>query len=145
MVGAPGAVRPDGAQGEERGEQVIGDVGMMELLVIGIVAVLIFGPDKLPRMIATVVSWSRVLRDQAANARRELAAAADLDPTITEDIKQSVRDIAELHPRRLAASILSDPEPAGPSAPAAPPSAPARGSTAGPPAAPAAAFDPDAT
>ncbi|MGD9956907.1 MAG: twin-arginine translocase TatA/TatE family subunit [Candidatus Nanopelagicales bacterium] len=122
---------------------MIGDVGMMELLVIGIVAVLIFGPDKLPKMIATVVSWSRVLRDQAANARRELAAAADLDPTITDEIKQSVKDIAELHPRRLAASILSDPEPSqGP--PAAPP-APARGSTAGPATGPATAFDPDAT
>lgn len=123
---------------------MIGDIGMMELVVIGIVAVLIFGPDRLPKMIATVVQWSRVLRDQAAGARRELAAAADLDPTITDEIKQSVKDIAELHPRRLAASILSDPETPAAAPPA--PSAPARGATSGPPsAAPAAAFDPDAT
>jgi sec-independent protein translocase protein TatB len=124
---------------------VIGDVGMMELLVIGVIAVLILGPDKLPKAIASVVQWSRVLRTQAANARREIVAAAELDPSITDEIKQSVKDIAELHPRRLAASILSDVDTS--TAPAAPdaPSAPARGATG--PAAPAAmtAFDPDAT
>jgi sec-independent protein translocase protein TatB len=127
---------------------VIGDVGMMELLVIGVIAVLILGPDKLPKAIASVVQWTRVLRVQAANARREIVAAAELDPSITDEIKQSVKDIAELHPRRLAASIMSDVDtstaPAAPAAPAAP-SAPARGATG--PAAPAAttAFDPDAT
>lgn len=122
---------------------MIGDVGIGELLVIGIVAALILGPDKLPKAIASLVQWSRVLRDQAANARREIAAAADLDPTITDDIKQSVKDLAELHPRRLAASILSDPE--TPATPPAAPAAPARGATGTPPAAPAASFDPDAT
>jgi sec-independent protein translocase protein TatB len=122
---------------------VIGDVGMGELIVIAIVAALILGPDKLPKAIASLVQWTRVLRDQAANARREIAAAAELDPTITDDIKQSVKDLAELHPRRLAASILSDPE--TPAAPPAAPSAPARGATSPAPAAPAASFDPDAT
>jgi sec-independent protein translocase protein TatB len=124
---------------------VIGDVGMMELLVIGVIAVLILGPDKLPKAIASVVQWTRVLRVQAANARREIVAAAELDPSITDEIKQSVKDIAELHPRRLAASILSDVDTTtAPAAPAAS-STPASGATG--PAAPAAttAFDPDAT
>ncbi len=122
---------------------MIGDVGMGEFLFIAVIAVLILGPDKLPKAIASMVQWARVLRTQATNARREIVAAADLDPTITDDLKQSVKDLADLHPRRLAASILSDPEPesSGPSGP----SAPARGATGNTAAAPAAAFDPDAT
>jgi Tat protein translocase TatB subunit len=116
---------------------VIGDVGMMELLVIAVIGFLIFGPDKLPRAIATVLSYARALREQAANARREIVAAAEIDPAIGEDIKASLADIGELHPRRLAASIFTD-EPAKPangSSPAAPKAQPGA----------AAAFDPDAT
>jgi sec-independent protein translocase protein TatB len=118
------------------------DVGAGEFLVIALVAVLVLGPDKLPKAIATLMSWVRVLREQASRARTEIAAAADLDPTISDDIKQSVKDIAELHPRRLAASILSDSDAAA--KPAAPPSAPARGAT-GTPAKQPSIFDPDAT
>lgn len=117
----------------------MGDIGMGEFLVIAVIAVLILGPDKLPKAISTLVQWTRVLRVQAANARREIVAAAELDPSITEDIRQSVKDIAELHPRRLAASVLSDVD--GATAPAAPAAGPA---ASGSPAA-ATSFDPDAT
>ncbi len=117
----------------------MGDIGMGEFLVIAVIAVLILGPDKLPKAIATVVQWTRMLRVQAANARREIVAAAELDPSITDEIKQSVKDIAELHPRRLAASIMSDVDTS--TAPAAPAAGPA---ASGAPAA-ATAFDPDAT
>ena len=85
------------------------DVGMCEFVVIAVIAVLILGPERLPKAIADVSRWVRVIRDQAANARRDIAAAADLDPSITDDIRQSMKDLADLHPRRLASSILSDP------------------------------------
>jgi sec-independent protein translocase protein TatB len=118
---------------------------MGEFLVIAVIAVLILGPDKLPKAIATLVQWTRALRDQAANARREIVAAAELDPSITDEIKQSVKDIAELHPRRLAASIMSDVDTAtAPAAPAAAPAPAAGPAASGAPAA-ATAFDPDAT
>ncbi len=87
------------------------DVGMGEFLVIAVIAIIILGPDRLPKAIADVARWVRTLRDQAASARRDIAAAADLDPNFTSEIKQSMKDLAELHPRRLASSILSDPEP----------------------------------
>jgi sec-independent protein translocase protein TatB len=117
------------------------DVGAGEFLVIAIVAVLILGPDKLPKAISTLMSWVRVLRDQASRARSEIAAAADLDPTITDDIKQSVKDIAELHPRRLAASILTD-DAVAQARPATPPAAPQRGAAGTPQ---PSIFDPDTT
>jgi sec-independent protein translocase protein TatB len=139
------------------------DIGMGEFLVIALVAVLILGPDRLPKAIAEGSRWLRALRDQAANARREIVDAADLDPSITDDLKKTMSDLSELHPRRLASSILSDPGPTAAaaataqqaSAPAVPPVPPAtNGSSASAAQRPAApgpapssgvAFDPDAT
>jgi sec-independent protein translocase protein TatB len=136
---------------------------MGEFLVIALVAVLILGPDRLPKAIAEGSRWLRALRDQAANARREIVDAADLDPSITDDLKKTMSDLSELHPRRLASSILSDPGPTTAaaaaaqqaSAPAVPPVPPAtNGSSAsaaqrpaapGPAPSPGVAFDPDAT
>lgn len=140
------------------------DIGMGEFLVIAVIAVLILGPDRLPKAIAEGSRWLRALRDQAANARREIVDAADLDPTITDDLRKTMSDLSELHPRRLASSILSDvnpmsaPSPAPAAAPTTPSPKPARatspvpGPAAAPaapaapaPAGPTAAFDPDAT
>lgn len=136
------------------------DIGPGEFLVIALVAILLVGPDKLPKLISEGVKWLRVLRDQAARARSEIVAAADIDPSVTAELRRSVNDIAELHPKRLAASLLSDvPEPApAPAPPAVPPPVNSFGASAtstsfaprpadapvAPSSAPA-AFDPDAT
>ena len=87
------------------------DIGMGEFLVIAVIAVLILGPDRLPKAIAEGSRWLRALRDQAANARREIVNAADLDPAMTDDLRKTMSDLSELHPRRLASSILSDVNP----------------------------------
>ena len=141
------------------------DIGMGEFLVIAIIAVLILGPDRLPKAVAEATRWIRALRDQAANARREISAAADLDPSITDDLRKTMSDLSDLHPRRLASSILADvnpmaaatPTPATPSAaPVATPArtrapSPAEATAASPapasptPAPASPAFDPDAT
>jgi len=146
---------------------VLFDIGPGEFLVIAIVGLLIVGPDKLPKMLAEGVKWLRLLRDQAAKARGEIVAAADIDPSVTDELRRSVSDIAELHPKRLMGSVLSDVVDGAAAAPkpaAAPPAAPPapvnsfgasatstslgpRPADAAPAAAPAppAAFDPDAT
>ena len=135
------------------------DIGPGEFLVIAIVGLLIVGPDRLPKMFAEAVKWLRFLRDQAAGARREIIAAADIDPGITDELRRSVSDIAELHPKRLMGSILSDDAVTSAPTPPPPPAqvnsfgASATSSSFAPrpadaPVAPAqesAAFDPDAT
>ena len=135
------------------------DIGPGEFLVIAIVGLLIVGPDRLPKMFAEAVKWLRFLREQAAGARREIIAAADIDPGITDELRRSVSDIAELHPKRLMGSILSDdaitssPTPPPPPAPVNSFGASATSSSFAPrpadaPVAPvqeSAAFDPDAT
>ena len=140
------------------------DIGPGEFLVIAVVGLLIVGPDRLPKMFAEAVKWLRFLREQAAGARREIVAAADIDPSITDELRKSVSDIAELHPKRLMGSILNDdavtsapvPPPPPPPVPQAPVNsfgASATASSFAPrpadaPVAPgqeSAAFDPDAT
>jgi sec-independent protein translocase protein TatB len=105
---------------------VLFDIGPGEFLVIAIVGLLIVGPDKLPKMLAEGVKWLRLLRDQALKARSEIVAAADFDPSVTDELRRSVSDIAELHPKRLMGSLISDvvDGPTAIPAPAAPPAVP---------------------
>ncbi len=121
------------------------DVGGGEFLVIAIVAVLLLGPDRLPRAIASGVRWLRVLREQATKARGDIMAAADLDPTMTDDLRQTFSDIGDLHPKRIASTFLSDAvngtadavtKPVSPNGPAA---------STKPAPKPTSSFDPDAT
>ena len=120
------------------------DVGGGEFLVIAIVAVLLLGPDRLPRAVASGVRWLRVVRDQATKARGDIMAAADLDPSMTDDLRQTFSDIGELHPKRIASTFLSDAI-NGTSDAVTKPVSPNGPSAATPAAKPTSSFDPDAT
>ena len=109
------------------------DIGIGEIIVIGVIGLLVFGPEKLPRAAADATKWLRQIRGMATGARKELADSAGLD---LSDAVDTVKDLRDLHPRRLAASLLEDPDDAAPSKPKASPEA---GSASRP------AFDPDAT
>ena len=123
------------------------DIGLGEILVIGVIGLLVFGPERLPRAAADAAKWLRQLRGMASGARKELADSAGLDLT---DAVDSVRELRDLHPRRLAASLLNDddddePAPRTASGGASGPSTPGTSNpgTSTPAARPA--FDPDAT
>ena len=93
------------------------DIGIGELLVLAVVGLLVFGPDRLPRAAADAGRWIRTIRELAVGARKDLADSAGIDLTGTID---SVRELRDLHPRRLAAGLLDDtPAPRRPSSPAA--------------------------
>ena len=51
---------------------LIGDIGFGELIVIAFVAVLVFGPDKLPVVAKQAGQMARKIRDFATSARDEL-------------------------------------------------------------------------
>lgn len=84
------------------------DIGLPELVVILVIAVLVFGPERLPRMISQGAQWLRVIKAQATAARDDLMNAADLDPETAGELRRSMSELAELHPRRLATSLLQD-------------------------------------
>lgn len=93
------------------------NIGLGEMLVIALLGILVFGPDRLPEAAARAAGVVRQLRSMAAAASKELKEAADLDPASAGVLN----DVRELSPRRLAASVL---EPA--TRPASAPAEPAR-------------------
>lgn len=104
------------------------DIGIGEILMLAVVGLLVFGPERLPRAAADAGKWLRTIREMAAGARKDLADSAGIDLTDTLD---SVRELRDLHPRRLATGFLSD-------EPTPKPSPPKQSNSAAP------AFDPDA-
>jgi sec-independent protein translocase protein TatB len=117
---------------------MLGGLGGGEVLFIAVIGLLLLGPNRLPGAISEGVKWLRVFRDQAVKARSEIMGAVDLDPDVSDDLRRTLSDISELHPRRIASSMLSD---AVNGAPA--PERPARPAPAASEG--AAAYDPDAT
>ena len=77
-------------------------VGWSELLVLAVVGLIVFGPDRLPKAAADAARALRQLRTLARGAAADLKA--ELGPEMAD------LDLASLHPRRLVASVLDDEE-----------------------------------
>jgi sec-independent protein translocase protein TatB len=101
---------------------VFSHVGWSELLVLAVVGLLVFGPERLPKAAADAARAVRQLRTLARGAAADLKA--ELGPEMAE------LDLASLHPRRIVASVLDDDEPmTRPPANRAQPLTPAPGQT----------------
>jgi Tat protein translocase TatB subunit len=106
------------------------DIGLGEIIVIVVIALLVFGPDRLPGMAADAARMLRQVRQMAASARKDLKDAAGLDDD--GEMAQTMRDLRDLDPRRAMHGVLSDdPTPTGPGS-AQRPGRGAQGSKAGP-------------
>jgi sec-independent protein translocase protein TatB len=110
------------------------DIGIGEIIVVAIIGLLVFGPERLPRAAADAAKWIKQLRSMATSARKDLADSAGVDLGETVD---SLKSLQDLHPKRLASSLFSD-EPDTAAAPKA-------AETPATPAPKPPAFDPDAT
>ncbi|MQA87701.1 MAG: translocase [Streptosporangiales bacterium] len=72
---------------------MFGDVGWGELALLAVLALFIFGPDKLPKAAAEAGRALRQLRGMAMSARRDIQSG--LGPEMKDF------DIADLNPRRF--------------------------------------------
>ncbi|HEX7104579.1 MAG TPA: sec-independent translocase [Acidothermaceae bacterium] len=80
------------------------DLSITKLLVLGVIAMLIFGPDKLPQVARDAGRVLRQLRSMAQQARSDLRA--ELGDTVGDF------DIADLNPRTFVRKhLLDDDEP----------------------------------
>lgn len=80
------------------------DIGMSELVVIGVVALVVVGPKELPKLLRSTGQWVAKARRMASDFQGQLNEAireADLD-----DVKKSVEDLRSLSPSRLIADQL---------------------------------------
>lgn len=74
------------------------DLSIGKLLVIGVLALFLIGPDKLPQYAAVLGRWVRVARGMADDAKRRMGA--ELGPEF-EDVDWASLDPRRYHPRRL--------------------------------------------
>ena len=73
------------------------DIGVGEVLLIAALALLVFGPDRLPKVAADAARALRQVREMASAARRELSDAAGLQD---DEVSGAVRTLRDLDPRR---------------------------------------------
>ncbi len=100
------------------------DIGFGEIVAIVVIALLVFGPDRLPKVAADAARMLRQVRQMAASARKDLVDAAGLEDD--GEMAQTVRDLRDLDPRRAMNGVLNDEPTPGVRGPAArPPSGPA--------------------
>jgi len=77
------------------------DVSPWELIAIGLIGLLVFGPDRLPKLAADAARLLRELRRMATGAQRELKDS--LGPELGD------LDLADLNPRTFVKRHLLDP------------------------------------
>ena len=81
------------------------DIGVSEILVIAVVALIVVGPDEFPRLVRAAGRWIGKVRRYVSELRDEL----DREVTRAEELKRAVAkqaDIADLH-RAIADSTPS--------------------------------------
>lgn len=80
------------------------DMGWAEIGVLFVLALLIFGPDKLPKLAADAAGMIRKLRELAQNAQSGLTDQG-ID---VQGIKTDLQSVADLHPKKIMGSVVSD-------------------------------------
>ena len=111
------------------------DIGLGEILILAVLGLLVFGPERLPRAAADAARTLRNVRAMASNARKDLADSAGVEFAGAQD---ALRDLQDLHPKRMVAGIFDDDAPDTTRKPSSGTSSGGAGSTP-------ARFDPDAT
>lgn len=74
------------------------DVGFWELILVGLVALLAFGPQELPRLVLDTLRLVRKLRSVASVASEELRRELqldDLDDSLHSDLNQPLNQIRD--------------------------------------------------
>lgn len=74
------------------------DIGFQELVLIGVVALLVFGPERLPRVAREAGLWLRKARSMVASVKSEIDQELQL-----EELKQTLREQKQRIEREAAA------------------------------------------
>ena len=81
------------------------DIGIGEIVLLAVLGLLVFGPERLPKAAADAARMLKQVRSMAANARKDLTDSAGID---LSDAKEAFSSIADLHPRRIMQSVMTD-------------------------------------
>lgn len=83
------------------------DIGIGELLVLGLLALLVFGPDRLPGAAASAGRFVAKARETVGQAKSQISDSADLN-----SMQEDLQSLADLHPKRIISSLADAPAPA---------------------------------
>ena len=72
------------------------DIGFWEMGLIGVVALIVIGPERLPKVAATVGFWVGKLRAQAFNIRAEIEREVNADE-LREALHRQEEEMRNLH------------------------------------------------
>ena len=85
------------------------DIGFAELLLIGVVGLLVVGPEQLPGAVRTVLAWTNRFRRSFDQIRTEVRRELHNDEIMqklkaeSQELEQQVRDTAQSAEREIAA------------------------------------------
>ena len=78
------------------------DIGLWELIVIGVVGLIVLGPERLPVAVRSVSQWIRTAKKMASNVKDELAQELEIDK-LHADLKR-----AESYSKDLNTNLIPD-------------------------------------
>lgn len=93
------------------------DLPLDKLLVIGVLALFLVGPDKLPLYAAQLGKWVRVARSMTDEAKQRVAS--EMGPEF-EHVDWAGLDPRRYHPKRLLTDAWNSAEERSPAVPATP-------------------------
>jgi len=76
------------------------DIGAGEFLGLAVLGLILFGPDRLPKVAVDAARFVRKLRIMYANASAELRNHVGEDLQVLDDLRE-VRKITDLNPRNI--------------------------------------------
>jgi sec-independent protein translocase protein TatB len=86
------------------------DISGWEFMTLAALAVIIFGPDRLPKLAADAGKFIRTMRGFVQNAKSELGADFDLGPELQELRKLDLK-ATDLTPRGMLRKTLGEDDP----------------------------------
>ena len=89
------------------------DLGIEKLVVLGLLAMFLIGPDKLPKYAAKLGTWARTLRGMAEDAKQRMKS--EMGPEF-DDVEWQKLDPRRYHPRQILRDAWNSEDPAMPSA-----------------------------
>lgn len=93
----------------------MGQLGLPEILVIAVLALLVFGPDRLPELARTAGKAIAKFRSETSRSINELKRAADIDD-LDRELKSLSRDLRDVR-SSVTRSLTAEPPKRDPDAP----------------------------
>jgi sec-independent protein translocase protein TatB len=78
------------------------NIGWTEFLVIAMIGLIVFGPERLPEMAGQFAKFIKTMRTKASEATAELAGSVD-----TKVVNDLAKDLRGLTPRGLATNTFT--------------------------------------